>query len=76
MTFDINRMFKLLLFTWRDYDGESFKSVGFMGSFLPYLWYRFWWFASIYNIARYSILAILSPRERVVLEFYLGNISL
>ena len=71
MTFNLNGKFKVLHFVWRDYDGQTFRESNFVSSALPYMWYRFWWMATIYNIVRYSTLAALSPDERVVLEFYL-----
>lgn len=76
MTFNTNQAFKWLIFGWLDYDGENFKKSDFIGSILPYLWFRFWWIASIYNIARYCTLAGLSADKLPVLEFYLGKLDL
>ena len=65
-TFDINQAFKWIPFVWGDYDGVSFRGLR-----LPYLWSRFWWTLTIYNILRYLTLAILPSSYHDRLEFYL-----
>ena len=72
MTFDINRAFKVIPFLWGDFDGERFVQSGFMRTRLPYLWSRFCWIFTAYDIARYLTLAVL-PRHYGRLELYLGE---
>lgn len=57
-----------------DYDGERFKKTNFISSVLSYLWFRFWWAASLANIVRYCTLAALSLNEHLILEFYLDKL--
>lgn len=72
MTFDINRVFKVVCFVWGNYDGKQFRQSGFLQTCLPYLWAKFWWIFTIFDIFRYLTLAIV-PRQYGGLEFYLGE---
>ena len=74
MTFNTNRLFKLIPFVWQDYDGERFQAAGFVSTNVPFLWAIFWWLFTIYDLLRYTILAFLPAEQRVELDFYLGKL--
>lgn len=79
MTFDINRSFKWLPFTWGDYNGLNFQGVewgmGVQRNRLTYLWTRFWWLFTVYDLVRYMVLAVLPPSDRHNgMEFFLGEL--
>lgn len=74
--FNINRMFKVIPFVWRDYDGERFRKSGLAQTSLSFLWVLFWWVFTIYDFLRYTTLGMLSPEKRVALDYYLGKLNI